>query len=176
MRVFIGMGSNLGDGPRNLLQAWKQLGGDPDIRCVALSSPYVTAPVDMQSQHWFTNCVGELRTTLTAEQLLVRLLEIEKLLGRVREEQVFGYQDRVIDIDLLYYGELQTDEPNLILPHPHLLDRLFVLSPLTEIAPDFMDCKRRETVRELEAELRRKIDRREVRHQEINRGEWPEVD
>lgn len=173
-RVFIGMGSNLGDSKGNLLAAWQELANFPDIECVRLSSPYVSAPVDMQSQHWFTNAAGELRTTLEPKQLLRRLLEVETSLGRVRREGVFGYRDREIDLDLLYYDDIQMDEPELVLPHPHLQNRRFVLEPMAEIAGDFIDCKQQKTITELKIRLVERIgDGREVK-QEISRSNWPE--
>jgi len=172
-RVFIGMGSNLGNSPEILLSAWELLDKDRNIHCVALSSPYLTAPVDMYSQHWFTNAVGEIRTSLGPEELLVKLLEVEFALGRVRDSEAFGYQDRTIDLDLLYYGDQQWDEPELVLPHPHIPDRLFVLMPLEEIAPDFWDCRRGATVRELVEHLRVRMDDGSIRRQEISRSSWP---
>ena len=172
-RVFIGMGSNLGNSPETLLAAWEILGQDSKIHIVALSSPYVSAPVDMHSQHWFTNAVGELRTALSPEELLAKLMEVEATLGRVRDEQAFGYQDRTIDLDLLYYGEEQRDDPELVLPHPHLHDRLFVLSPLLEIAPDFYDIRRGKTVRELKERLEIRMAEGAVRKQEISPSNWP---
>lgn len=171
-RVFIGMGSNLGDSSETLLTAWEMLGQHPKIHCVALSSLYVSAPVDMHSQHWFTNGVGELRTALSPEELLEKLMEVETSLGRVRDEHSFGYQDRTIDLDLLYYGDRQMDDPDLVLPHPHIHDRLFVLAPLAEIAPDFVDCKRGLTAQELKARLLARMDEGTVRRQEISRSNW----
>ena len=172
-RIFVGMGSNLGNSPDTLLSAWEMLGQDRKIHLVALSSPYLSAPVDMHSQHWFTNAVGELRTALGPEELLAKLMEIEAALGRVRDEQAFGYQDRTIDLDLLYYGEQQQDDPELVLPHPHLHDRLFVLSPLCEIAPDFFDKRRGKTVRELKEQLEIRMAGGVVRKQEITHSSWP---
>ena len=173
-RLFIGMGSNLGNSAETLLAAWEALDQALGIHCVALSSPYVSAPVDMHSQHWFTNAVGELRSSLRPLQFLHKLLAVETALGRVRDRQAFGYQDRTIDLDLLYYGELELDEPDLILPHPHLHDRLFVLSPLAEIAPDFVDCKRGLSMRELEADLLARMDEGKERRQEISKSVWPQ--
>lgn len=172
-RVFIGMGSNLGNSPETLLAAWDALDLDPRIHCVSLSSPYVSAPVDMHSQHWFTNAVGELRTALTPMEVLEKLMEVEAGLGRVRDEQAFGYQDRTIDLDLLYYGDQQMDDPDLVLPHPHIHDRLFVLAPLAEIAPDFFDHKRGMTVLEIEARLLDRVGEGTMRKQEISKTTWP---
>jgi 2-amino-4-hydroxy-6-hydroxymethyldihydropteridine diphosphokinase len=173
-RLFIGMGSNLGNSAETLLMAWETLDQDPGIHCVALSSPYVSAPVDMHSQHWFTNAVGELRSSLTPLQFLEKLMDVETDLGRVRDRQAFGYQDRTIDLDLLYYGDLELDEPDLILPHPHLHNRLFVLSPLAEIAPKFVDCQRGRAVRELEADLLERMAEGKERRQEIRKTAWPQ--
>lgn len=173
-RLFIGMGSNLGNSAETLLAAWETLDQEPGIHCVALSSPYVSAPVDMHSQHWFTNAVGEVRTSLSPLQFLEKLMEVETGLGRVRDRQAFGYQDRTIDLDLLYYDGQELDEPDLILPHPHLHNRLFVLSPLVEIAPDFIDCKRGCTVRELEADLLERMAEGRERRQEISKSSWPQ--
>ncbi|WP_419174231.1 2-amino-4-hydroxy-6-hydroxymethyldihydropteridine diphosphokinase [Desulfosediminicola sp.] len=174
IRVFIGMGSNLGNSKETLLAAWQELCSYPDIECVRLSRPYVSAPVDMKSQHWFTNAVGELRTTLGPRQLLRRLLEVENSLGRVRREGVFGYQDREIDLDLLYYGDTRMDEPELVLPHPHLQNRRFVLEPMAEIAREFLDCKQNRTVAELTARLMERIAEGNEDKQEISPSTWPE--
>lgn len=172
-RIFIGMGANLGNSADTLLAAWEMLAQDRNIHGVALSSPYVSAPVDMHSQHWFTNAVAELRTVLPPEALLARLMAVEAALGRVRDEQAFGYQDRTIDLDLLYFGDLQQDEPELVLPHPHVQDRLFVLAPLAEIAPDFIDCRHQLSIRELQQRLLARMEAGTVRRQEISRSAWP---
>lgn len=173
-RIFIGLGSNLGDSSHILLEAWHRLGQLEGVECVQLSSPYVTAPVDMQSQHWFTNAVGELRSALPPHELLETMLDLETELGRVRNQPTFGYQDRMIDLDILFYGDLTLDDPDLVLPHPHLYDRLFVLTPLAEIAPDYFDSTSGRTVRELEKRLLDKIDSGRERSQDINRTSWDE--
>lgn len=171
-RIFVGMGSNLGDSLTRLRDAWEQIGKLAGVSCISLSSPYVTAPVDMHSLHWFTNAVGELRSQLKPHELLNQLLAVEAALGRTRDRKDFGYQDRVIDLDILYIGETVMDTPELILPHPHLYDRLFVLTPLAEIAPDFVDCKSGRPIQELELRLRERIAKGAARHQEISRTEW----
>ena len=173
-RVFIGLGSNLGNSGETLLAAWKLLDEVEGIDCVRLSSPYVTAPVDMHSQHWFTNAVGALRTMLTPKALLAQLLKTEALLGRIRKEQVFGYQDRPIDLDIIYFGERLLDEPDLDLPHPHLYTRLFVLTPLVEIAADFVDIQHGIPVAELERRLVEKIRQGGEKEQPITRSRWEE--
>ena len=132
VQVFIGLGSNLGDGKTNLLAAWHRLGERPDINLVALSRPFRTKPVDMESDLWFTNAVGKLETSLGAETLLALLLGTEKELGRDRGKG----RDRTVDLDILYYNGLICHEPGLTLPHPEIQHRLFVLAPLAELAPD----------------------------------------
>ncbi|MDA8165539.1 MAG: 2-amino-4-hydroxy-6-hydroxymethyldihydropteridine diphosphokinase [Desulfobacteraceae bacterium] len=129
--AFIGLGSNLGPGQGNLLAAWRRLQEHPKIRGVRLSSPYETAPVEMASANWFTNAVGEIETDLTPEELLETMLAIERDMGRDRRQG----RDRIIDLDLLFYGELIRESPQCRVPHPEIPYRLFVLAPLAEIAP-----------------------------------------
>lgn len=131
--AVIGLGSNLGKGPGNLWTAWDRLGAVKQIRRLAISSPYRSAPVGMQTSHWFTNAVGLIETDLGPLQLLDTLLAIEAVMGRKRQP---GTQpaDRVIDLDLLFYDELVINGSELILPHPAISKRLFVLAPLAELA------------------------------------------
>ncbi len=129
--AFIALGSNLGDGRSNLLRAWQGLKGG-GITPLALSSPYKTAPVGMTSESWFTNAVGMVETIKTPSSLLSALLELETRMGRDRARGL----DRIIDLDFLYYNDLVCHETNLDLPHPEIENRLFVLAPLAELAPD----------------------------------------
>ncbi len=174
VKTFIGLGSNLGDGKTLLLGAWQALGKVDGIILDGLSSPYFTAPVDMTSQHWFTNAVGRLQVTLPPLELLKVLLAIEASFGRIRNEKVFGYQDRSLDLDLLYYGNVVMESPDLILPHPHMADRLFVLVPFTELDPDFRDCLSDKTIAGMELSLRETMDGAKGKEQEIIRGTWNE--
>lgn len=135
--AFVGLGSNLGDGQRNLLAAWTRLGETAGVTLAELSSPYRTEPVGMDSPHWFTNAVGRLRTGLAPQELLAIMLKIETDMGRVRDRAATQPVDRPVDLDLLYYGDLVSDDPGLILPHPEIENRLFVLAPLVELAPEF---------------------------------------
>ncbi|MBU4176902.1 MAG: 2-amino-4-hydroxy-6-hydroxymethyldihydropteridine diphosphokinase [Desulfurivibrionaceae bacterium] len=130
-QAFIGLGSNLGDGQGNLLLAWQRLGETTGISLIRLSSPYRTEPVGMDTDHWFTNAVGEIATALSPAELLTAMLAIETELGRDRTLT----QDRVVDLDLLYYGDLMIQSPTLTVPHPRIAHRLFVLAPLAELAP-----------------------------------------
>jgi 2-amino-4-hydroxy-6-hydroxymethyldihydropteridine diphosphokinase len=139
--AFIGLGSNLGDGRLNLRKAWQLLGEHGAIITLALSSPYLTRPVVKESweregrqlgEQWFTNAAGVLETKLSPLELLGVMQEIEVQLGRDRQKTV----DRAVDLDLIYYDELVSVEEQLVLPHPEIKNRLFVLAPLEELAPD----------------------------------------
>ena len=135
----IGLGSNLGPSLALLQLAWRQLGQHPAIETVRLSSPYRSQPQGLETEHWFVNAVGLIRTTLTAQALLAHLLAIEVQYGRIREPGLMTtYRDRTLDLDLLLYGDLVAHEPALTVPHPRMLERRFVLTPLAEIAPDLV--------------------------------------
>jgi 2-amino-4-hydroxy-6-hydroxymethyldihydropteridine diphosphokinase len=143
--AFVGLGSNLGDGQANLLAAWQRLGREPGVALGALSRPYRTAPVGMESAQWFTNAVGRVATELAPDKLLGVLLGIEIELGRDRA----AGRDRTVDLDLLLYDAVESAEPSCTLPHPELGNRLFVLAPLNELAPDLVVPRLERTVREL---------------------------
>jgi len=172
--AYIGLGSNLGNSRDTLLTSWRELGETRGIILDGISSPYMTAPVDMTSHHWFTNAVGRLRVSMDPLELLKVLLLLEEGHGRIRREGSFGYQDRSLDLDLLYYGEVTMDTPELTLPHPRIGDRLFVLVPFAELDPDFIDPVRGESIRTLEQRLRERLAENKNREQEIVRGAWHE--
>jgi 2-amino-4-hydroxy-6-hydroxymethyldihydropteridine diphosphokinase len=133
--AYIGLGSNLGKRRENLLQAWRRLGENEAVSLLALSGPYRTEPVGMDSANWFINAVGSIRTTLEPEELLQKLFAIEAGLGRKRE-RASAPQDRPLDLDLLYWDDRVSDDPRVTLPHPEIARRLFVLVPLAEIGPE----------------------------------------
>jgi 2-amino-4-hydroxy-6-hydroxymethyldihydropteridine diphosphokinase len=152
-RAWIGLGSNLGDSRQTLLAAWRQLGGLKEIKAVRLSSLYQSKPVDMDSDNWFVNAVGELTTSLSPEKLLGQLLTIEHTFGRRRDPALAGHQDRTLDLDLLLYDDLILKTARLELPHPRLHKRLFVLAPLAELAPDLVHPVRLRRMEELHRHL-----------------------
>lgn len=172
VKAFIGMGSNLGNGNTILADAWSALGSVDGIELVAISSPYKTAPVDMESQHWFTNAVGCLNVSLSPLEFLQALFQVESGFGRTRNIKKFGYQDRSLDLDLLYYGDVTMDDPELILPHPRITERLFVLVPFAELEPDYKDIVSGETIATLELRLRDRIGTKNRKDQEIIRDKW----
>jgi 2-amino-4-hydroxy-6-hydroxymethyldihydropteridine diphosphokinase len=133
MRSFIGLGSNLGDREAYLRRALDQLGADPALEVVAVSSLRETDPVGFVDQPRFLNGAAAVENDLSARELLERLLAVEQLLGRRREGPRFG--PRTIDLDLLLHGDEVVDEPGLTVPHPRLAERRFVLEPLYELDP-----------------------------------------
>jgi len=132
-RAYVGLGSNLGDRERTLREAVSALGAEKGIVVAAVSRLRETEPVGVGSQPRFLNGVVALDTTLSARALLGRLLALERRFGRVR---VAGRRaPRTLDLDLLLYGDETIDEPDLVVPHPRLHERRFVLEPLAELAP-----------------------------------------
>ena len=164
----IGLGSNQGDSIEILQTAWQRLQSHPSIYPVALSAPYRSQPVDMVSTSWFVNAAALVRTTLPPYDLLRELQAIETRYGRVRPEQATGYQDRTLDLDLLFYDELIFEADDLIIPHPRMHQRLFVLEPLAEIAGDRVHPQRGKHIRELLLDLK-KIDNNQI----VERMRWP---
>jgi len=163
-QAFIGLGANLGDGQANLLTAWQRLGLAAGIHLIRLSSPYRTEPVGLDTDHWFTNAVGEITTSLSPQELLTAMLAIETDLGRNRTLT----QDRPVDLDLLYYGDMMIHSPTLTVPHPRIANRLFVLAPLAELAPEYVHPLLGRTSLELCRELRDQpgVERQEWRTRE----------
>ena len=106
-----------------------------ETRVLRVSSLYRTEPFGMEDQDWFVNAAAEIRTLLPPRRLLEALLHIEDAMGRTREKR---WGPRVIDLDLLFYGQSILSEPGLTIPHPELHKRRFVLVPMTEIAPYFI--------------------------------------
>jgi 2-amino-4-hydroxy-6-hydroxymethyldihydropteridine diphosphokinase len=130
--VYIGLGSNLGDGPKNLNKAVALL--QKEAGDVLYTSAYIESePWGFESEHRFTNAVTVISTTLEPLPLLDLTQQIERRMGRTRKRRRGeGYSDRVIDLDLLIYDDLQLETERLILPHPHIADRDFVRLPLEE--------------------------------------------
>jgi 2-amino-4-hydroxy-6-hydroxymethyldihydropteridine diphosphokinase len=126
-RAYVGLGANLGDREASIRLASGLLGAS------RLSSIRETEPWGYADQPMFLNAVAEVETNLGPAQLLDRLLEIERELGRTREGPRYG--PRAIDLDLLLYGDEVVDGPGLTVPHPRLHERLFVLEPLFELDP-----------------------------------------
>ena len=125
--AYVGLGSNLGDRESLIREAAGLIGA------VRLSTIIETEPWGYEEQPRFLNAVAEVETQLSARAFLEQLLEVERRLGRERPGRPWG--PRTIDLDLLLYGDEELDEPGLVVPHPHLEERLFVLEPLAELVP-----------------------------------------
>jgi 2-amino-4-hydroxy-6-hydroxymethyldihydropteridine diphosphokinase len=139
--TYIGLGSNLNDPARQVREAIAALRCLPNVAVAAVSSLYLTAPVvppeGPEDQPDFINAVAALIVSMSAEDLLQQLQAIEQAMGRVRDpEQRNG--PRVIDLDMLLYGDHIIEAPTLTVPHPRLYERLFALQPLFDIAPDLV--------------------------------------
>jgi len=131
--AYLGLGSNLGNRQENLAQAVKGLGSGPDISVLRTSGIYETAPWGLTGQPDFLNLVAEISTHLSPHLLLDRVKELEKESGRQPSPR-FG--PRLIDVDILLYGNCVVDEPDLKIPHASLHLRAFALVPLAELAPE----------------------------------------
>jgi 2-amino-4-hydroxy-6-hydroxymethyldihydropteridine diphosphokinase len=151
-RTFIGLGSNLGNRLGNLRGAIAAIREMPGLSVAAMSSVYETEPVGNRSQPKFINAVIEVGCELTPAELLSVLLRIEKHMGRERQGK---WEPRVIDLDIIYYGDRIIASPDLTVPHPQAARRAFVLEPLAEIDPDFVDPVEGRPVSELLARLDR---------------------
>ncbi|MBN8913773.1 MAG: 2-amino-4-hydroxy-6-hydroxymethyldihydropteridine diphosphokinase [Rhizobiales bacterium] len=131
--ALIGLGSNIGDKAANIAQAIALLTEKGDIRLIAESRLYRTAPWGVKDQDWFVNACIAVATDLSPRDLLARCLSVESDMKRVRKQR---WGPRVIDVDVLTYRDAAMDDPDLTLPHPRITERAFVLVPLMDIAPE----------------------------------------
>ena len=146
--IYLSLGSNLGDREQNLREAVRRLGSVGTLQTI--SSIYETEPVEFTDQPVFMNCAVGLETSASPDQLMVELLEIEKAMGRQRVQKK---GPRIIDLDILLFGDQVVNLPALTIPHPSMHQRRFVLEPLAEIAPQARHPVLEETARELLEEL-----------------------
>jgi 2-amino-4-hydroxy-6-hydroxymethyldihydropteridine diphosphokinase len=135
IRAYVALGSNLGDPVQTLDEAIDAMAALRGSLLKAISSLYRTAPVGLKHQPDFINAVVALDTRLSPHDLLAELFALEARFGRVREPGSIRNAPRTLDLDLLLHGETVQDDPDLILPHPRMHERAFVLMPLAEIAP-----------------------------------------
>lgn len=148
-RVLVSLGSNLGDRIGFLRKAVEALGQVPGFRICGISSVYETEPVGKKDQPQFLNAAVEIESMLSPDSLLVNCKRVERRVGRTQSEK---WGPREIDLDLIYVGDMVVKSPMLTLPHPEVAGRRFVLTPLAEIAPGFVDPLRNCTLSELLSE------------------------
>jgi len=134
-RCFIGLGTNLGNKEANLKTAILMLDNKGTIWVKKVAPFYQTAPWGYPEQDWFINTVVEIETTLSPHQLLNVLLNVEEKMGRLRN---LRWGPRIIDLDLLTYGSAIINRPGLVIPHPRMTKRAFVLVPLADLDPDLV--------------------------------------
>lgn len=150
--AYIALGSNMGDRELNLLRAIAEIGKLPTCRVTGLSPFYETSPVGFTDQSPFYNAVLRLSTGLSPHELLYHLQQIESSVFRRVRSAPDG--PRTMDLDLLLYGEEVVDTPDLIVPHPRMAERRFVLEPLCVLAPDLKHPRLEKTIVELLAGLK----------------------
>ena len=148
MYVYFSLGTNLGNKEQNLRFAVQYI-EERIGKVISLSAFYATAPWGFSSEHTFLNAAACVETLLPPLSVLHLTQEIEREIGRTHKSVGGVYSDRVIDIDLLLYGDLVLDTPELKLPHPLMHERRFVMEPLAEIAPDVMHPVLNKTMQEL---------------------------
>ncbi|HEX4674145.1 MAG TPA: 2-amino-4-hydroxy-6-hydroxymethyldihydropteridine diphosphokinase [Steroidobacteraceae bacterium] len=132
--AYIGVGSNLDDPRAQVLRAFAELAKLPSTRVILTSPIYRSHPFGPVKQPDFANAVAGVLTQLAPRALLAGLHSVETALGRPQQRERWG--PRVIDLDILVYGDQRLDEPQLTLPHPGIVERNFVLYPLADIAPE----------------------------------------
>ncbi len=132
VEIGLGLGSNIGDGPSNIATALKLLEQSGVVEVIAVSSIYKTAPWGYAAQEPFANACALARTQLDPDALLAAVKKVETDMGRT---ETVRWGPRLIDIDILFYGDAPLSTPDLVLPHKELFNRAFVLVPLAEIAP-----------------------------------------
>ena len=154
-RVYLSLGSNIGNKRKNLLEAIRKIGELENTEVVKSSTILETEPFGYLEQDNFLNACLEVKTLMTAQEFLKVILQIELDMGRVRE---IKWGPRIIDIDMLFYDKEVIEEDNLAVPHPWICEREFVLDPLSEIAPNYIHPLEKKTI----TMLARKLKEREV--------------
>ena len=166
--AYIGIGSNLGTPEKNCTKAIEKISNTKDIKIISKSSFYQTEPIGGVQQGWFVNSAIEIETDLSPENLLSVLLNLELAMGRIRKEK---WGPRLIDLDLLFYGNLVLENKSLILPHPEIQNRKFVLVPMSEIAENLIHPTLTKTIKTLHQEssditIVKKVKRSTLNHRD----------
>ena len=168
-RVFVGVGANLGDCVATFVAVVELLEREAEVTVLGASPVYETPPLGPPGQPPYLNAVLELRVWLSPLDLLHRLQGIETTLGRDRGPDSVKWGPRMVDLDVVLFGDRCIDHPDLVIPHPHAHERAFVLVPLAELAPDLAHPKLGVSIEEL---ARAQSDVEEMREQSRPMG-WP---
>ena len=150
--VYLSLGSNSGDRIGYVQQAASLLGACEQVSVVRTSAFYETEPWNMNSKNWFVNAVVEIKTNLSPKQLLTECKRIELQLGR-KPSSANTYEDRTIDIDILFYNNEIVQEDGLVIPHKYVHLRAFTLVPLLELIPDYVHPVFHKSITELHSDL-----------------------
>ncbi len=151
--AYLSLGSNIGDRIGFVQQATSLLGAADGISLIRTSAFYESEPWGMNSKNWFVNAVVEVKTTLSPQKLLEECQRVETQLGRKRLPDAKGYQDRTIDIDVLFYNKDIINDENLVVPHKYVHLRAFTLVPLLELIPNFEHPVLHKTISQLHDDL-----------------------
>lgn len=146
--IYLAFGSNLGSREETIRRAFKLLESE-GLKPVSVAPCMLTKPEGFCSENLFLNTAGEFSTMLSPVEALEATQRVERELGRTQKSENGVYHDRTIDIDILFYDDIVVFTPQLVIPHPHLCERRFVLQPLAAIAPDLKHPVNGKTIREI---------------------------
>ncbi len=146
--AYLSLGSNTKNKEKLIEQAVGLINLSEDVKLVRTSALYETEPWGVKNQNWFLNLAAEIKTSLSASELLEKMQFIEKTLGRDRTKEI-RWGERPIDIDIIFYGQEIVNLPNLTVPHINMHNRAFVLVPLLELIPDFKHPVLNKTISEI---------------------------
>ena len=149
--VYLSIGSNKGDKVKYIHQATSLIANCENVKLVRASTLYESEPWGEKNQPWFVNAALEVKTTLTPQEFLEKMQNIENTLGRTPSEKKWG--EREIDIDIIFWGNEIINDDNLKVPHPYAHKRAFVLVPLLELIPDFIHKKKKKSILDIHSAL-----------------------
>lgn len=152
--VYISLGSNLGDKEKNLEDAIEFMRGLSFTDVISVSPFYLTEPQGVKEQPYFLNAVVKLETSFSPEELLGKLKKIEEAMGR---RKTYRWGPRIIDLDIVFYDDIVVEDEKLVIPHPELRKRWFVLKPLNDIEPELKHPVIGKTVNQLLEEINGKV-------------------
>ena len=151
--VYLSLGSNKGDKVNFIHQATSLIANSDNIKLVRASTLYESEPWGEKNQDWFVNACLEVKTTLSPQEFLAKIQNIEIKLGRTKDENTKKWSEREIDIDIIFWGNEIINDENLKIPHPYAHKRAFVLVPLLELVPDFVHPVIKKSLLEIHSEM-----------------------